>query len=184
MSNTFWVSLLVDQRVPEDTCSHVLRSNSVDSEFFQSIIIFCVKIGWNCNFVGLFHHSSWLQLILAHLGHHFSTFENKLLLRIINECSVPEMRIWTILLIKFKSKWCLHLVEVSCLFQVLGDCYCWWTRESYDRLLWFIAFSEHHNFLNKICWNCYFVGLLHYPFWRQPVSTLLVHHVRASWFPC
>ena len=31
LSTTWWVSLLVDQRVPGDTCSQVLRSTSVDS---------------------------------------------------------------------------------------------------------------------------------------------------------
>ena len=31
ISTTWWVSLLVDQRVPEGTCSQVLRSTSVDS---------------------------------------------------------------------------------------------------------------------------------------------------------
>ena len=33
--------------------------------------------------------------------------------RIIDEGSLPEMRIWSILLIKSDLKWCIHLIEFS-----------------------------------------------------------------------
>ena len=46
-------------------------------------------------------------------GHHFPTFETtfKLFgyLGITDEGSVPEMRMWPILLIKSDLKWCMHL---------------------------------------------------------------------------
>ena len=58
------------------------------------------KIDRNCNFVGLLHHPFWLQLILAPFGHYFFNFLNYIVwLRITDEGSVPEMRIWSISLI-------------------------------------------------------------------------------------
>ena len=43
-------------------------------------------------------------------GHHFSSFLNYFVwLRITDEGSVPEMRTWSILLIKSYLKWCIHL---------------------------------------------------------------------------
>ena len=83
---------------------------------FESISIFCVKIHRNCNFVGLLHHPLWLQLVLALLGDLFSTFETTFWLRITDEGSVPEMRIWSILLILFDQKWCIHLSRSLCLY--------------------------------------------------------------------
>ena len=44
-------------------------------------------------------------------GHHFSTFETTVFLRITDEGSVPEMRIWSILLIKSDIKWCVHFIR-------------------------------------------------------------------------
>ena len=50
------------------------------------------------------------SLFLALLRHHFPTFEtNPFWLRITDEGSVPEMRIWSILLIKSDLKWCINL---------------------------------------------------------------------------
>ena len=73
------------------------------------------KIDWNCNFVGLLHHPFWLQLVLALFGHYFSTFFiQHVWLRITEEGSVPEMRIWSILLIKSDLKWCIHLSRSLC----------------------------------------------------------------------
>ena len=47
------------------------------------------------------HHPFWLQLVYTLLNHHFSTFLNSIIeLRITDEGSVPEMRIWSILLFK------------------------------------------------------------------------------------
>ena len=67
--------LVSDQWVSEGPCSQVLQSTLVDLWYFESIIIFRVKIDWNCNVVGLLHHHLWLQLVLALLGHHFPTSE-------------------------------------------------------------------------------------------------------------
>ena len=47
---------------PTSTC-YLGRSNSVDSERFESIKKSVLIIDWNCNFEGLFHHSFWLQLV-------------------------------------------------------------------------------------------------------------------------
>ena len=55
----------------------------------------------------------WLQLVLALLGHQFSTFETTVWLRITDEGSVPEMRIWSILLIKSDLKWCIPFLLES-----------------------------------------------------------------------
>ena len=44
----------------------VLRSTSVDLYCFDSIRFFL-----HLNFVGLFHHSIWFQLVLSLLGQHF-----------------------------------------------------------------------------------------------------------------
>ena len=76
---------------------------------FESIKIFRVKIDWNCNFVGLLHHPFWLQLVLVLLGIIFNFWNYSVWLRITDEGSVPEMRIWSILLIKSDLKWCTHL---------------------------------------------------------------------------
>ena len=38
----------------------------------------CIKINWNCNFVGLLHHPFWLLLVLA-LSDHISTFKTTLI---------------------------------------------------------------------------------------------------------
>ena len=51
-----------------------------------------------------------ISLFRHFLGHHYSTFLNYFVwLRITDEGSVPEMRIWSILLIKSDLKWCIRL---------------------------------------------------------------------------
>ena len=69
----------------------------------------------------------------------FGTFVTSLLnflnyfvwLKITNKGSVPEMRIWSILLMKSDLKWCIHLIFfIFQRFNSLGECHCWWTRES------------------------------------------------------
>ena len=40
-------------------------------------------------------------------------------LRITDESSVPEMRKWSILLIKSDLKWCIHLSRSLCLYSIL-----------------------------------------------------------------
>ena len=65
------------------------------------------------------------------MGIHFQFFNYFLWLRIIDEGSVPEMRIWSISLIKSDLKWCIHLSRsLFFKFQLLGECHCWWTKES------------------------------------------------------
>ena len=104
------MSLLVDQGVPEGTCNQVLRSTSVDLKRFESIKIFCVKIDRNCNFVGLLHHPFWLELLLALLGHYFSTFSTTFFGEgSLTRVQYPDMHIWSILIIKSDLKWCIHL---------------------------------------------------------------------------
>ena len=57
--------------------------------------------------MSLLHHPFWLKLVFKH---QFSTIFNYFVwLRITDEGSVPEMRIWSILLIQSDLKWCLHL---------------------------------------------------------------------------
>ena len=104
---SWWGSLRVDQWVPGGTCSKVLRLTSVDLWRVESIKIFHVKIDWNCNVVGLLHNPFWLQLIWRFWDIDFKLL--KLLLRNTDEGSVPEMRIWSILLIKSDLKLCIHL---------------------------------------------------------------------------
>ena len=69
------------------------------------------KIDWNCKSVGLLHHPFWLCLVFRHLwGINFQPFINYFVwLRITDEGSVPEMRIWSIMLIRSDLKWCIHL---------------------------------------------------------------------------
>ena len=48
--------------------------------------------------------------LMGNLLHHFQPFVNYFVwLRITDEGSVPEMRIWSILLIKSDLKWCIHV---------------------------------------------------------------------------
>ena len=60
----------------------------------------------------------------------FNVFNYLLWLRITDEGSLPEMRIWSILLIISDLKWCIHPSRSLFIFQLLGGCHCWWTRES------------------------------------------------------
>ena len=77
-------------------------------------------------------------------------------LKITDEGLVPEMRIWSILLIKSDIKWCIHLSRSFFLyFNYFGECHCWWTWESprahvakfYGRLRLSRSVWEHQNFL-------------------------------------
>ena len=59
----------------------------------------------------------------------FHLFKLLCWLRITDEGSDPEMRIWSLLLMKSDLKWCIHLCLF--IFQPLhSQCHCWWTRES------------------------------------------------------
>ena len=65
---------------------------------FESIKIVRVKIDWTCNFDGLLHPFS-LSLIWHFGGSLFNFLNYFVWLRITDEGSVPEMPIWSILLI-------------------------------------------------------------------------------------
>ena len=119
---------------------------------------------------------------------HFWAYLNNLLnyflwLRITDEGSVPEMRIWSISLIKSDLKWCIHL-SISLLFNYnylvsvtaggprspRGHM---WPSSAVD-FGWVVAFWEHQIFrVFKMYSNCDFVGLLHHPFWLYLVLALL-----------
>ena len=78
----------------------------------------------------LFHKHAYFVIILwvyytipfgvslfMHFRYHISTFLNYFVwLRITDEGSLPEMRIWSILLIKSDLKWCIHLIRSLCIF--------------------------------------------------------------------
>ena len=68
--------------------------------------------------MGLLHHPFWLQLVFRHfLGINFQTFANYFVwLRITDKGTVPEMRIWSILLIKSDLKWCIFVFIDRILF--------------------------------------------------------------------
>ena len=106
---TWWVSELVDQWVPEGTCSQVLRSTSVVSLLLRASIFFVLKIDWNYNFVGLLHHSFCFSLFWHVWDISFQLLKLLFWLRITDEGSVPEMRIWSILFIKSDLKWWMQL---------------------------------------------------------------------------
>ena len=103
--------------------------------------------------MGFLHHPFWLQLVLALFGHYFSTFILNVWLRIIDEGSVPEMRIWSISLINSDLKWCILyiLVEVSIwissLFAIIFQ-NAWsvnlWTHD---------PISVSHSWDNGFFWN-------------------------------
>ena len=101
-SLTWWVSLLVDTRVPEGTCSQVLRSTSVDwFVAFRELQKFSC---WNLLellFLGFIHDPFWLQYVVALLWYLFSFFSFFVWLRITDDGSVLEMGIWSILLSLF-----------------------------------------------------------------------------------
>ena len=66
------------------------------------------KIHWN--FVSLLHHPFWPFTLFWHFLAYIFNFLNYFLwLRITDGGSVPEMRIWSISLIKSDLKWCIHL---------------------------------------------------------------------------
>ena len=104
------MSLLVDQGVPEGTCSQVLRSTSVDSCRFESIkFSVCLEFIQIVIF-GVYYTIPFGSTLFWHFGAYFFNFLNYFLwLRITDEGLVPEMRIWSILLIKSDLKWCIHV---------------------------------------------------------------------------
>ena len=53
--------------------------------------------------------SPWKRFVMICGNHVFNFYNYFLWLRITNEGSIPEMRIWSKLLIKSALKWCIHL---------------------------------------------------------------------------
>ena len=106
------MSLLVDQWVPEGTCSQVLRSTSVDSwslraSKFSVLKLIEIVILWVYYTIPF-----GFSFVLALSGNHFNFWNNFVWLRITDEGSLPEMRIWSILLIKSVLKWWIHLSRI------------------------------------------------------------------------
>ena len=113
-----------------------------------------LKINWNCNFVGLLHHPFWLQLVLALSDHHFQLSSYLVWPRITDEGSLPEMRIWSIMLIKSDLKWCIHLSRSLFLyFNYLVSVTAGGPVSPRGHMKpsstvdfgWFVAFWEHQN---------------------------------------
>ena len=81
------------------------------------------KIHWHCNIVGLLHHRFWLYLVLALFGITSHILNYFLWLRNTDEVSVPEMRIWSILLIKSDLEWCIHSRRLFLNFYIQNSPY-------------------------------------------------------------
>ena len=95
-------------------------------------------------------------------------------LRITEEGSVPEMRIWSTLLIMSDWKWCIHLSRsLFSYFNYLVSVTAGRPRSPRGHMYpsftvdfgWFVAFESIRIVRVKIDWNCHFVGLLHRPIW-------------------
>ena len=97
------------QWVPEGTCSQVLRSTSVDSSRlratkFSVLKLIKIEILWVYYTIPFGFSLFWnFRTIIFNFWNHF------VWLRITDEGSWPEMRIWSILLIESDLKWCIHL---------------------------------------------------------------------------
>ena len=114
------MSLLVDQWVPEGTCSQVLRSTSVDSwrlraSKFSVLKLIEIVILWVYYTIPFGLSLFWYVWDIS-----FQLLKIHLWLRITDEGSVPEMRIWSILLIKSDLKWCIHLNRSLFLYSLAG----------------------------------------------------------------
>ena len=72
----------------------------------------------------------------------FRFFNFFILLRITDDGSVPEMRIWSLLVIKSDWKQCIHLRRNLFYIYMLSDP----RGHSTADFGWFVAFEEHHNF--------------------------------------
>ena len=140
-----------------------LKSSFRNHQFFRVI-----KIHSNCNFVGLLHHPFWLYLVMALWVYVFNFLNSFLWLRITDEGLEPEMRIWSISLIKSNLKWCKSFFNFNYLVSVTaggpGSPWGHMQPSSTVDFSWFVAFWEHQLFrVFKIHSNCNFVGLLHHP---------------------
>ena len=132
-STTWWVSLLVDQSFPGAHVAKFYVRLQLICSVLRASKIFCVEIYWNCNFVDLLHGipfgfsffwyvcdiSFQLFKLLCLAKNHLWEFctRNAHMVHIVNE-------------IRFKvvyTSWSLFKFQP---FHSLGECHCWWTRES------------------------------------------------------
>ena len=131
-STTWWVSLLVDQSSPRGHISKfyvwlqlirsVLRASKFSVLKFIPIVIF--RIYYMASIFGF-------SFFWYFCGISFQFLSYFVWLRITHEGSVPEMRIWSILLMKFDLKWWslfifqpLHSVSVSAVDQRVPESTC------------------------------------------------------------
>ena len=112
ISTTWWVSLLVDQKVPEGTYSQVLRSTSIDSYRLRASTFSVFKIGWFCTFLVYYTILFGLSLCRYFRATTFQLLDYFVWQRITDEGSVPGMRIRSILLIQSGWKWCTRLSKL------------------------------------------------------------------------
>ena len=91
----------------------------------------------------------WLRLVFRHFwGINFQPFVNYFVwLRITEEGSVPEMRIWSILLIKSDLKWCIHLSKSLFLNWRIRDAPTF--RKHNGRILHIAANTSHGKAINR-----------------------------------
>ena len=95
-------------------CTYLGASKSIlwPLHISHCIKIFRVKIDLNCNNSGSLHHPFWLLTCFGAFGiSRYNVWNYFVWLRITDEGSVPEMRIWSILLFKSDLKWCIHLTR-------------------------------------------------------------------------
>ena len=77
------------------------------------------QAGWNAYFLSRSVSKEHLRLLSAKSSKPREKHSYFVWLRITDEGLVPEMRIWSILLIKSHLKWCIHLGRSLCLYTSL-----------------------------------------------------------------
>ena len=168
--------------------------------------IFRVKIDWNCNFVGLnFEFRIWISnipryfsfafytipfcfsLIWHFLGYIFQLVGYFFWLRISDESSLPEMRIWSISLIISVFKLCIHQGRSLFSYHISTTMYLMSVTSGGPGSRWkhmypssTVGFDDSKLFeittifCVKMYWNWNFVGLLYHPYLLKLVSGILV----------
>ena len=153
----------------------VLRASKFSALILTEIVILWVYYTIPLGFTLIWHFWS----ITLQFWRHFHW------LRITDEGSVTELRIWSILIIETDLKWCVHLSRrLFTYFNYLLSVTAGGPRSPQGRTYlrstidfdWFVAFWEHQHFRVNTDWNYNFVGLLHHPFWLYLDLALLEHH--------
>ena len=100
----FWISILKISKLLQNCWQWVIDITSFGKHLENSLKLIEIIILWVYYTIpfGL----SFFRYFLALFFNFFNYF---LWLRITDEGSIPEMRIWSILLIKSDLKWCIHL---------------------------------------------------------------------------